>query len=234
MAQVVSSRTLFSSPTPLVVGVVASGPALTAFSQYDTQTEACDLCELRLDMIGLPEAEVRALAARIRVPLILTARHPDEGGHGELDAAARTALIEAHLDRAALIDIELRSALELQALIKKAQSRRIGVLGSFHDFSGTPSDDILRGATDLALQFNLDAAKLATTLRGPGDLAQLLQLLESQKRIPLSVMGMGALGRVSRLVLAKCGSVLNYGHLGESNAPGQWPARQLKELLRDL
>jgi 3-dehydroquinate dehydratase-1 len=35
-------------------------------------------------------------------------------------------------------------------------------------------------------------------------------------------------------VLAKCGSVLNYAHLGESNAPGQWPARQLKELLREL
>ena len=76
--------------------------------------------------------------------------------------------------------------------------------------------------------------KIATTLRGPGDLARLLQLLESMKRLPLSIMGMGALGRASRLVLAKCGSVLNYAHLGESNAPGQWPARQLKELLREL
>jgi 3-dehydroquinate dehydratase-1 len=47
-------------------------------------------------------------------------------------------------------------------------------------------------------------------------------------------MGMGGLGRVSRLTLAKLGSLLNYGFLGEANAPGQWPARQLKDLLNDL
>lgn len=234
MAQVVSTSNLFTSPTPLVVGVLASGAALTAFSQSDAQADDCDLCELRLDMITLPGAEVRALAARITLPLILTARHPDEGGQAALDTTRRAALIEAHLERAAFIDIELRSALDMQALIKKARSRRIGVIGSFHDFIGTPSDDVLRGAVDLAQQFNLDALKIATTLRGPGDLARLLQLLESMKRLPLSIMGMGALGRASRLVLAKCGSVLNYAHLGESNAQGQWPARQLKELLREL
>lgn len=234
MGQVVSASNLFISPTPLVVGVLASGPALTAFSQSNCQADDCDLCELRLDTIALPGEEVRALAARITLPLILTARHPDEGGQGGLDAAHRTALIEAHLDRAAFIDVELRSALDMQALIRRAQSRRVGVIGSFHDFVGTPSEDVLRGAVDLALQFNLDALKIATTLRGPGDLARLLQLLESVKRPPLSVMGMGALGRASRLVLAKCGSVLNYAHLGESNAQGQWPARQLKELLREL
>ncbi len=234
MAQVVFSSNLFSSPTPLVVGVVASGPTLRTFSQSKTQNADCDFCELRLDMIDLPEAEVRILTALITLPLILTARHPDEGGQGGLDAASRTALIEAHLDRATLIDIELRSALDMQPLIRKAQSRRIGVIGSFHDFNGTPSDDVLRGAADMALQFNLDAVKIATTLRGPGDLARLLQLLETMKRLPFSVMGMGALGRASRVALAKCGSVLNYAHLGESNAPGQWPARQLKELLREL
>lgn len=234
MAQVVSAGNLFDSPTPLVVGVIASGPVLTAFCQSNTQADDCDLCELRLDMIALPGVEIRALAAQVSRPLILTARHPDEGGEGGLDAAGRTALIEEHLERAAFIDIELRSALEMQALIKKAQSRRIGVIGSFHDFNGTPSDDILRGAADLALQFKFDAVKIATTLRGPGDLGRLLQLIESVKRLPLSVMGMGALGRASRLVLAKCGSVLNYAHLGESNAPGQWPARRLKELLREM
>ncbi len=119
-----------------------------------------------------------------------------------------------------MIDIELRSALDLQALIRKAQSRRIGVIGSFHDFNGTPSDDVLRGAADLALQFNLDAVKIATTLRGPGDLARLIQFLESMKRLPVSIMGMGGLGRASRLVLARCGSVLNYGASRRVQRPG--------------
>jgi 3-dehydroquinate dehydratase-1 len=207
---------------------------LAAFSQSNTQAEDCDFCELRLDTIDLSKDEISALAARISLPLILTVRHPDEGGQGSHDPAHRSALIEAHLDRAAFVDVELRSAFDMQPLIKKCQSRKIGVIGSFHDFSGTPSDEILRGAADMALQFNLDVIKIATTLRGPGDLARLLQLVESVKRLPLSVMGMGPLGRASRLVLAKCGSVLTYAHLGESNAPGQWPARQLKERLREL
>jgi 3-dehydroquinate dehydratase-1 len=47
-------------------------------------------------------------------------------------------------------------------------------------------------------------------------------------------MGMGPWGRISRLVLAKCGSLLNYGYIGKSNAPGQWPAARLKELLAEL
>jgi 3-dehydroquinate dehydratase-1 len=207
---------------------------LAAFSQSNTQTEECDFCELRLDTIKLSKDEIAALADRISLPLILTARHPDEGGQGSADPAQRSALLEAHLDRAAFIDIELRSALDMQPLIRKAQSRRVGVIGSFHDFGGTPSDEILRGAVDMALQFNFDVVKIATTLRAPGDLARLLQLVESVKRPPLSIMGMGPLGRASRLVLAKCGSILTYAHLGESNAPGQWPARQLKALLREL
>ena len=44
-------------------------------------------------------------------------------------------------------------------------------------------------------------------------------------------MGMGEFGRVSRLALAKAGSVLNYGYLDEPNAPGQWEARELRQLL---
>lgn len=234
MAQVVSSRNLLASTTPLVVGVLASAPALDTFSQSASQTDDCDLCELRLDLIELSESDLRALAARITLPVILTARHPDEGGRGAPEPARRAALLQAHLDRASYLDIELRSVLDLQPLIREAKSRRIGVIGSFHDFAATPSEEVLRGAIDMALQFGLDAVKIATTLRGPSDLARLLQLLDSAKRLPLSVMGMGALGRASRIALARCGSVLNYGHLGEANAPGQWPARRLRDLLREL
>lgn len=234
MAQLVSSGKLLDSTHPRVVAVIASRPVLDSFCQSETQADECDLCELRLDSLQMADADLQAAAARLKVPIILTARHPDEGGDGALDAARRAALLEAHLERAAFLDIELRSALDFQGLIKKARSRHVGVIGSFHDFAGTPSDDILRGAVDLALQFNLDAVKIATTLRGPGDLGRLLTLLEVAKRLPLSLMGMGPLGPVSRVVLAKCGSVLNYGHLGESNASGQWPARRLKELLREI
>jgi 3-dehydroquinate dehydratase-1 len=47
-------------------------------------------------------------------------------------------------------------------------------------------------------------------------------------------MGMGPVGKLSRLVLAKAGSVLNYGYLLEANAPGQWPAWELKSLIDQI
>ena len=217
-----------------MVGVISSIEILEREAATDGSPETCDLLEVRLDMLDLSPTALAGQLGRLRLPLILTARHPDEGGHGALDATRRAALLEASLSFASFIDVELRSALDLQALIRKAQSRRIGVIGSFHDFSITPSDEVLRGAIDFGIQFNLDVVKIATTLKTPGDLARLLNLLDQSKRLPLSIMGMGPLGRASRLALAMSGSVFNYGHLGEANAPGQWPARQLKELLAEM
>jgi 3-dehydroquinate dehydratase-1 len=46
-------------------------------------------------------------------------------------------------------------------------------------------------------------------------------------------MGMGGLGRVSRISLGAAGSVLNYGWLHRPQVSGQWPARRLKKLIRE-
>ena len=74
----------------------------------------------------------------------------------------------------------------------------------------------------------------ALNLLAPDD-ARLLNLIEeTSRKIPLSVMGMGALGPSSRLALARCGSVLNYGFLGTANAPGQIAAPRMKQLLAEL
>jgi len=234
MAQLLSSKNLLLSSEPLVVGAVSSADCLEGLSQISLPEGECDVLELRLDSIQLPVAELHAHASHLPLPCLITARHPEEGGIGGLGMAERSALLEAHLDVATLMDVELRSVSDLLPIIRKAQTAGIKVIGSFHDFNSTPSDDVLQGAVDFGLQFKLDGVKIATALQGPADLARLLSLLAKERRLPLSVMGMGSLGRASRLVLAKSGSVLNYGYLGQSNAPGQWPARRLKQLLTEL
>lgn len=234
MAQFVSSKNLLQTDRPLVVGAVSRPETLASLAAAGGLAAECDLVELRLDSLGLPAAEVHAHAGSLGVPILITARHPEEGGDGQLGAAERAALLEEHLDIAALIDVELRSAMELQGVIAKAKGRHIGVIGSYHDFNATPGDEVLRGAVDFGLQFKLDAVKIATTLHSAEDLARLIRLQGGEKRIPLSVMGMGGLGKVSRIALARCGSILNYGYLGESNAPGQLPARRLKEMLKEV
>jgi 3-dehydroquinate dehydratase I len=234
MPQLLSSKNLLLSPQPLVVGAVSTASVLEGLSQISLTAAECDILELRLDSIQLPLEELHEHAAKLTLPCLITARHSEEGGHGGLSIEARSALLEAHLDVATLMDVELRSAQDFLPIIRKAQAKGIGVIGSFHDFSSTPSEEVLQGAVDFGLQYKFDAVKIATMLQSPTDLAKLISLLAKEHRVPLSIMGMGYLGRTSRITLAKCGSILNYGYLGESNAPGQWPARRLKELLGEL
>jgi 3-dehydroquinate dehydratase I len=234
MGQFVSSKNLLQSNHPLVVGAVSRRETLHTLSGVPAPVDECDVIELRLDSLGMAAPEVHEHVKSLAVPILITARDPDEGGDGRLSVVDRIALLESHLDVAALMDVELRSALDLQGVISKAKARGVGVIGSFHDFNSTPADEVLRGAVDFGLQFKLDCVKIATTLHNADDLARLIHLLASEKRIPLSVMGMGGLGRVSRITLARCGSILNYGYLGESNAAGQLPARRLKEILKEV
>ena len=79
-----------------------------------------------------------------------------------------------------------------------------------------------------------DVFKLACLADDAASVARLLDFASEYKAGPVAVMGMGKFGQVSRLVLACAGSILNYGYLDRPNAPGQWEARELKELLRRL
>ncbi|MDB6138332.1 MAG: quiB [Verrucomicrobiaceae bacterium] len=236
MAQLVSSKNLLLSTRPLTVGVASQPEALAAFlsQSLEERKATCDLVELRLDLLELDADELQHAIPLLGLPVLLTARHPAEGGRGTEDAAGRKALLEPLINLAAIVDIELRSMRDMQDIMAQARRHGVSVMGSFHDFQVTPGEEVLRGVTDLAQTTGLDAVKLATYLNGPDDLMRLMKLVSDKRRMPMSVMGMGGLGRVSRLALAKLGSLLNYGYLGEANAPGQWPSRQLKDLLNDL
>lgn len=236
MAQLVSSKNLLLSTRPLTVGVASQPEAIAAFMKLSVEERkaTCDLVELRLDLLELDADELQHAIPLMGVPVLLTARHPAEGGKGTEDAAGRKALLEPLIDLAAIIDIELRSLKDMQDIIAKARSHGVSVMGSFHDFNVTPGEEVLQGVANMAQTVGLDAVKLATYLNGPDDLMRLMKLVSDKRRMPMSAMGMGGLGRVSRLTLAKLGSLLNYGYLGEANVTGQWPARQLKDLLNDL
>jgi 3-dehydroquinate dehydratase-1 len=76
-----------------------------------------------------------------------------------------------------------------------------------------------------------DIVKLALHHNQVEDMVRCTRILQENDR-PMSVMGMGPLGPVSRLLYAQHGSLLNYGYLGDqATAPGQWPAKLLKEAI---
>ena len=237
MAQHVSTKNLLMSVRPLVVGVPADLAALRVFAAEtpEERSAQCDVLELRLDLLKAEAEELLSLLEPVETPLLVTARHPEEGGKGGLDAQARWSLVAPFLSRASLWDVELRSLADLREGIRQAQAAGVGVFGSFHDFERTPPEEVLEGAAGMVEASGLAAVKIATFLQTADDLARLVRFTGRERRARVSVMGMGALGPVSRLALAKCGSVLNYGYLGANgNAPGQWPARRLKAVLAEL
>jgi 3-dehydroquinate dehydratase-1 len=117
--------------------------------------------------------------------------------------------------------------------LEEARRRRATRIVSFHDFHRTPSLRRLREVLRRSIGAGADIVKIATHLRGPGDLAVLLNL-QSTAKVPLATMGMGPLGKVSRLVLAAGGSCLNYGYLDKPQVAGQWPALELVRRLEEI
>ena len=191
-----------------------------------------DFVEVRLDCLGDNMRQLRSSVEKIRVPMILTARHPREGGAGALGSRQRAELLKAFLPLASMVDIELRSAQSLRDVVAEAKQQRVDLILSFHDFSRTPSPTRLRAKVRQALRVGASIVKIATTLRGPSDLVSLLALQSSSDQ--LAAMGMGDLGKVSRLVLPLAGARLVYGYLDRPQVEGQWPADVLAARLAEL
>lgn len=189
--------------------------------------------EVRLDALGTGEDHLKAALESLRVPVLLTARHPTEGGAQRLSAAERRSFLQAFLLKSAAVDVELRSVAAMSAVLENARRRKIQRVISFHDFRGTPPLPRLREILRRGVRAGADIVKIATRLRGADDLATLL-LLQSVAKTPLATMGMGPLGKVSRLVLAAAGSRLNYGYLDKPQVTGQWPALELVERLEEV
>jgi len=177
-----------------------------------------DLFELRLDrLLATPVPELPA-------PLIITARDPREGGANNLSPARRRALLLEFLPRAKYVDVELGSARALQH-----GRNKVGTIISFHDLESTPSAARLDDIASRARSLGAAIVKVATRTDTAAQLDRLLDFFERQREAAdVVAMGMGKLGRASRLELWRRGCLLNYAHLGSPAASGQLSIRELR------
>jgi 3-dehydroquinate dehydratase-1 len=214
--------------TPQIVGVIFTR---TDLRRAVRMRNPPDLFELRLDALFAKREEVKAAIGDLRAPLIITARHPREGGSNQLSAQKRRALLLRFLPHAAYVDIELRSAGTFAAILEEARAKSIRTIVSFHDFNETPSRPRLDKIARTAHSLGADLLKIATRTDTPAQLTRLLDFfLRERLEMKITAMGVGRLGRISRLELAKCGSVLNYAHLGSPQAKGQLSITQLRRI----
>ncbi len=210
-----------------IVGVIASEADLRLAVAMD---EPPDFFELRLDQLFPIRDEVEKEISQLKAPVIVTARHPGEGGANNLSSARRRDLLSRFLPYAKYVDVELRSADSLHSLLPPSDVARIL---SLHDFDSTPTPRSLHAKARKAKSLGAAIFKVATQTDTPAQLARLLEFIsEDEVGLPVAAMGIGSLGALSRILLAGCGSCLAYASLAEANVEGQMPFPELRSAFR--
>src|SRR5438067_11947712 len=156
-------------PTCALVGVIASVDELRLATGMRAPP---DLFERLLDHLpNLRESQL----LKLRQPLIITARHPAEGGK-KLRSARRDLLLK-FLPRAKFVDVELRSLNELGAVWDEARRRRVGRICSFHDFKRTAEPAVVHKKLLRDRKAGADVFKVVTRAEDFGDLLTFFVLL---------------------------------------------------------
>ncbi len=229
-SQVLSLQSLLAKGCPLVIGTLHERTGLAMTRKWTSRTSrGIDSLEVRLDCL-----EGIRLPGKFPLPVIATARHPAEGGSGDLPLSRRSELLRDSLAWASAIDVELRSASRLAPVVAEAHQHGRTVILSHHDFAATPTVSVLRKLSLRAADAGADLFKVATLLRDQHDLQRLIEFQMSSAKVPVVTMGMGPAGRFSRLVLCGFGAPLCYGWLGKPQVPGQWPALKLRGILDEV
>ena len=223
------ARKILRFQKPLVVGAAHTAKGLRLAQRL--RPSDLDVVEVRVDALVRDLGEVERVLPEIDLPVLLTVRHPAEGGVGKLSAGKRRELYARFLPWAELVDVELRSVGVLTEILAGARKKGVRVVISDHHFRRMPSTPELVARQRRAFRVGADIFKLAAVLPTVREFGRLMDFASRPAAKPRALMGMGAFGQVSRLALAQGGSILNYGYLDRPNAPGQWEARELKVIL---
>ena len=231
-----NARIVLEKNQPRIVGSFGS-PQDLLNATADAVSASCDIAEIRLDLLAVGGIHDEAVPWQhlLPFPLLFTARRSEEGGALPMPAAQRIELLRRVLDHASWVDIEVASIPEMRELINELREKGIPWIASFHDFEKLSADAELQRAAAKARDAGAAVFKVAAQLECPADVARLADFQLSDHGILVSTMGMGPLAPVSRLLCTQCGSVLNYGFIGQTaTAPGQWSSAMLKQAVAKL
>ena len=198
-------------------------------------TPEFDILEVRLDGIDEEDlATVFNLCLRVKswgVPLLITLRDISEGGIHKLSYEEREQRILQFAEVSSYLDVEIASFEAMSSTLRKVQESGVQLILSYHNFEKTDSIEFLETKYQQAINYGADITKFALMHQSVDDITTCSSFMRSVDT-PLSVMGMGDLAPVSRVLYSQLGSVLNYGYLGNApTAPGQWSAAQLKTAI---
>lgn len=215
--------------TPRIVVVLTS---LRDFQQATRLRRLPDLFELRLDALSHDLPAIEPALGKLLAPLIITARHPAEGGANHLTANRRRQLLLRFLPSATYVDVELRSATEFQFILARVRKEKIKLIISVHDFHRPPVLARLETWAREAAALAPDVFKIVSRTQTADELKELVAFFHRARgRLTISAMGVGRFGRASRIYFAGHGSALNYVYLANSELEGQLSLQQMRRFL---
>ncbi len=152
---------------------------------------------------------------------------------GSRPQAERRILMAAAIEAgASYVDIDLHSEIKYtESLVALARKHGCRVIVSFHDHQSTPESLELKSIIRRCLGAGADIVKIACRVLRARDNARLMGLLDSE--VPLVIVGMGRLGRITRIMGPFMGSLFSYASPGPGSetAPGQIDLETLQELM---
>lgn len=175
------------------------------------------------------------------MPLLFTFRTLKEGGEKEIEPEKYTELnrCAAESGLVDLIDVEVFTGdVIVKELVDTVHTCGVKVIGSNHDFHGTPEkDEIVRRLRKMQ-ELGVDIPKIAVMPKCKMDVLTLLSATEEMTRLyadrPVITMSMAGDGVISRLCGEVFGSALTFGAAGKVSAPGQMEVRELEKILKIL
>ena len=185
------------------------------------------LMELRLDLIREDPVHIYKQIPD-HVQTIATCR-PE--GYSESE---RIELLKTCMDLGAnFIDIEIESTDDyLRTLIAHAHQSGAKTIISYHNFEATPDVKELEELLQKCYERGGDVAKIAVQMNTLKDVHHLLGIYNLPgKKV---VLGMGKLGRITRLMAPYLGAEFTFGAPGTGieTAPGQFSYNQLTDIYK--
>lgn len=208
------------------------------------EKSSCEVVEWRVDLfeeVTNLEAVVTALREiRGNLPnklLLVTFRTQAEGGQRDLSLHYYQELYEAvaATGQVELLDVELGVAEYLgRGFIQGLKKQGVGIILSYHNFQKTPADGELLLKVSVMKQFAADFGKLAVMPHELKDVLRFMNVsvqLAELTELPLVLISMGDLGKTTRVSGELIHSVMTFGSLTDSSAPGQIPVEELRQVL---
>lgn len=185
--------------------------------------------ELRADFLtNLSSQLILSLKKILKLPTIFTLRDKENGGQFAGSQAEKLQFLE-QADGAAYeyLDLELNSP-----LLDELERKNSKLIISYHNFSKTPDLDQLQAIVAQAQAKKADLIKIATMANQATDLQVLAKLLINHT-VPkqLIVIGMGELGKPSRVLFPYLGSFLTYAVFNNKIASGQLSLSEIQKYV---